>query len=146
MSSGIELKRTDSFDNQKSELEFKVARSMSGEVCICHNYNCTGNIISDILNINNLYLVNVKLVNLVHLWRESGLALGMKPLTLEIIRSNNLKDVECRFTEVLAAWLSGEDRPHDSPGPRWVEVIAALDQVPINQYERTGTSARAEVG
>ena len=80
----------------------------------------------DDLTISDLYHVNVALVNAVHLWKEFGLSLGLKPPTLEIIRSNHLKDVRFCFTNVLAAWLNGEDRPHDSPGPNWKGVIAAL--------------------
>ena len=72
---------------------------------------------------------------MVHLWKEFGLALGLKPTTLERIRSNHLKDVESCFTEALAAWLKGEDRPHDSPGPNWEEVMSALKSPSVNMRD-----------
>ena len=87
------------------------------------------------LSIADLYLANVLLEH-VHLWREFGLAIGLKPSTLEVIKSNNLKDVEICFTEVLASWLNGEDRSRDSPaGPNWEEVIAALRSPSLNMRD-----------
>ena len=88
------------------------------------------------LGIADLYFVNVLLEHVVHLWREFGLAIGLKPSTLEVIKSNNLMDVEIRFTEVLASWLNGEDRSRDSPaGPNWEEVIAALRSPSLNMRD-----------
>jgi hypothetical protein len=87
------------------------------------------------LSIIDLYTVNVNLVSVVHLWREFGLALGLTPATLERIRSNNLKDVDCCFTGVLAAWLNGEDTHHDSPCPNWGEVVAALKSPSVNMQD-----------
>ena len=88
------------------------------------------------LGIADLYFVNVLLEHVVHLWREFGLAIGLKPSTLEVIKSNNLMDVEICFTKVLASWLNGEDRSHDSPaGPNWEEVIAALRSPSLNMRD-----------
>ena len=71
-----------------------------------------------------------------HLWREFGLAIGLKPSTLEAIKSNYLKEVEICFTEVLASWLNGEDRSRDSPaGPNWEEVIAVLKSPSLNMRD-----------
>jgi hypothetical protein len=84
------------------------------------------------LDITDLYLVNTLLVSAVHLWREFGLAVGLKSLRLEVIRSNNLRDAELCFTEMLAAWLNGEDRLCNSSGPNWEEVIAALKSPSVN--------------
>ena len=55
-----------------------------------------------------------------------GRALGLKQATLEKIRSCYFQQNDHCFTEVLAAWLERQDRPHDSPDPNWSEVIAAL--------------------
>ena len=74
--------------------------------------------------IDDLYLVNLLLVDVSHLWKEFGLALHLKTPTLERIK-NSGGTVRC-FTEVLAAWLNGEDRSHDSTTPNWGEAIAAL--------------------
>ena len=69
-------------------------------------------------------------MDVVHIWKEIGLALGLKQLTLERIASNYLRNVECCLTEAIAVWLNGEDRSaHDSPGPSWGKVIIALKSV-----------------
>lgn len=83
----------------------------------------------------NLYHLNVFLIEVVHLWKEFGHALGLKPFTLKIIKSQYLHhhNIEYCLTEVLAAWLSGKDRPHDSPGPNWGEVKAALETVEMKR-------------
>ena len=78
------------------------------------------------MTIDDLYLVNVLLVDVAHLWKEVGLALHLKTPTLERIReSGDMRVVRC-FTDMLAAWLNREDRPHDSPAPNWGEAIAAI--------------------
>ena len=79
------------------------------------------------MTVDDLYLVNVLLVDTSHLWKEFGLALHLKTLTLERIKNSG--DIIRCFTEVLAAWLNGEDRAHDTPAPSWGEVIAALKYV-----------------
>ena len=82
---------------------------------------------TDSLSINDLYHVNVHLIEMVHLWWKFGLALGLKPLTLERIKSNSSpKDAESSFTEMLATWLKGEDRPCDDFSLNWGEVIASV--------------------
>lgn len=80
---------------------------------------------TDPLTINDLYFVNVNLISVAHLWREVGLALGMCSSSLERIRSNNSRSVEHCFTKVLAAWLKGENRSHDSP-TTWKGMVTAL--------------------
>ena len=81
---------------------------------------------ADYLTIDDLYLVNVLLVDVAHLWKEVGLALHLKTPTLERIReSGDMRVVRC-FTDMLAAWLNREDRPHD---PSWGEAIAAIKLV-----------------
>ena len=98
--------------------------------CVCP-YNYT-----DPLSINDLYHVNVHLIEMVHLWRKFGLALGLEPLTLERIRSNSSpKDAESSFTEMLATWLKGEDRLCDDCSPNWGEVIAALRSPSVERRE-----------
>ena len=82
--------------------------------------------LTDPLSITDLYHVNVSLADLAYLWKEFGLALGLKPSTLRII---HLRDVKQSFTEVVAAWLNGEDRPRDSARPNWGEVITALKSI-----------------
>lgn len=78
----------------------------------------------------------MELLNIVHLWKELGLALGMKSLSLEIIQRNNLSNsIQSCFTEMLAAWLKGEDAPLDAVGPNWAAVIAALQSSPMNWGE-----------
>ena len=76
------------------------------------------------MTIGDLYLVNVLLVDVAHLWKEVGLALHLKTPTLERIKNSG--DIIRCFTEVLAAWLNGEDRSHDSTAPNWGEAIAAI--------------------
>ena len=78
------------------------------------------------LNISHLYLANVHLINMEPSWEGFGLALKMKKITLERIRSCYHQLSERCFTEMLAAWLRGEDRPQESPGPSWREVTDAL--------------------
>ena len=68
---------------------------------------------------------------MVHIWRELGIALGLKQLTLERIGRYYRNQMDRCFTEVIAAWLSGEDRPHSSADPNWVEVAAALKSPPL---------------
>ena len=81
----------------------------------------------DPLTISDLFHVNESLTSIEHVWKELGAALGLKQATLEKIRSRYLQQIDCCFTEVLAAWLNEEDRPHDSPGhPNWEEVTTAL--------------------
>ena len=60
-----------------------------------------------------------------------GRALGLKQATLDRIKGRYLlpHQVDQCFTEVLAAWLNGEDRPHHSPDPNWEEVTTALKSV-----------------
>ena len=82
---------------------------------------------TDYLTIEDLYLVNVLMIDVAHLWKEVGLALHLKTPTLERIK-NSGDTIRC-FTEVLASWLNGEDRAHDSPAPNWGEAIAALNYV-----------------
>ena len=82
-----------------------------------------------------MYLINVDLVEVVHLWKEFGLALGLKPPTLERIWGCYVHQVERCFTEVIAAWLNGEDRPHNSPDPNWEEVIAALKSPSVDKKD-----------
>ena len=57
--------------------------------------------------------------------KDIGLALGLKKLTLERLESN-YKNIDRCLTEAIAAWLKGEDRPHNSPKPNWEELISAL--------------------
>ena len=78
--------------------------------------------------------MNVKLTFIVE-WREFGLALKLKASTLDKIRSNCHQNVQHCLTEALAAWLKGEDRPHDSPAPHWEEVINALKSHSLNMRE-----------
>ena len=78
--------------------------------------------------------MNVKLTFIVE-WREFGLALKLKASTLDKIRSNCHQNVQHCLTEALAAWLKGEDRPHDSPTPHWEEVINALKSHSLNMRE-----------
>lgn len=89
----------------------------------------------DPLTITDLYRINVDLIDVVYPW-EFGRALGLKKPTLEKIRSRYtyLQHIERCFTEVLAAWLNGEDRPHGSPGPNWKEVVCALRSVDMREY------------
>ena len=68
-------------------------------------------------------------MDVVHIWKEIGLALGLKQPTLERIKSYYHQHSDCCLTEAIAAWLNGEDRPHDSPGPNWGEVLTALKSV-----------------
>ena len=68
-------------------------------------------------------------MDVVHIWKEICLALGLNQPTLDRIESNNLRNVECCLTEAIAVWLKGEDRPHDSPRHNWGEVITALKSV-----------------
>ena len=78
--------------------------------------------------------MNVKLTFIVE-WREFGLALKLKENTLDVIRSNCHQNVQHCLTEALAAWLKGEDRPHDSPPPHWGEVIDAIKSHSLNMRE-----------
>lgn len=83
-----------------------------------------------------LYNVNVLLIEVVLYWKEFGRALGLKPITIESIKSRYLyhQHIQRCFTEVLATWLNGRDRPPDSPGPNWKELIAALKSVDMRDY------------
>ena len=86
------------------------------------------------MDITDLYHVNVALVGVAYLWNKFGRALGLKQQTLERIRSNHLKDTECCFTEVIVAWLKGEDRPHDSlSSPNLAEVTTALESMDMGE-------------
>ena len=89
-----------------------------------------------LLSINDLYHINVELLNIMHLWKEFGLALGFKPVSLEIIRRNNLSSsIQSCFTEMLAAWLKGEGTPLDAAGPSWAAVVTALQSSPVHWGE-----------
>jgi hypothetical protein len=87
---------------------------------------------TDPLTISDLYLVNVYLVDVV-LPGKFGHALGLKPQTCEKIRRCYQHAEQC-FTEVLATWLSGRDRPHNVSGPSWTEVVAALESVDMQDF------------
>ena len=78
--------------------------------------------------------MNVKLTFIVE-WREFGLALKLEASTLDKIRNNCHQNVQLCLTEALAAWLKGEDRPHDSLPPHWGEVIDALKSHSLNMRE-----------
>jgi len=85
------------------------------------------------LSIADLYLVNVCLVDVTGQWEKFGLALQLKPLTLDRIKANNIRDIDTCFTEVLAAWLDRKDRSQDSPDPNWEEAIAALRSLSMRE-------------
>ena len=95
-------------------------------VCYCTLFH-----LIDALTISDLYLVNVNLVDVTHPVMF-GCALGLKQPTLERINSH-YQQVERCFTEVLAAWLREEDRPHTLPGPNWGEVISALKSMNMTE-------------
>ena len=57
----------------------------------------------DPLTISDLFHVNESLTSIEHVWKEFGAALGLKQATLEKIRSRYLQQIDCCFTEVLAA-------------------------------------------
>lgn len=98
-----------------------------------HNFIPTGQ-----LSINDLYNVNVQLSDFTHYWREIGLTLGIKSCgTLERIRCKYLHDIDMCFTEALASWLKGEDRPYHSPGPNWEEMVEALRSIVRNSGDCT---------
>ena len=80
----------------------------------------------DALTISDLHLINVYLVDVANPIKF-GHALGLKPTTLERIKSCYFHQMDRCFTEVLAAWLERQDRPHDSPDPNWGEVMTALN-------------------
>ena len=82
-------------------------------------------IYADPLTISDLLLVNTYLIDVAQPM-EFGRALGLRPLFLEKIRSCYYHSMDCCLTEVLAAWLDGVDRAHDSPDPNWKEIVAAL--------------------
>jgi hypothetical protein len=84
-------------------------------------------IITGPLAISDLYWVNATLVGAYS--DKFGRALGIKPSTLEVIKSQYSQNIERCFTEVLASWLNRQDRPHNSPDPNWGEVVAALKSV-----------------
>ena len=85
---------------------------------------------SEILTVSDLYLLNVNLVD-VSTPVKFGCALGLKQATVERIRNrySYQQHFERCFSEILAAWLNEEDRPHELPGPNWGEVITALKTV-----------------
>lgn len=90
---------------------------------------------TDTLSISDLYHVNVNLVGVASLWREFGLAVKLNPLTLERIKSTYQQLSEHCFTEVLAVWLSGEDKPRNPSAPNWEEAIAALKSPSVNRAD-----------
>ena len=89
---------------------------------------------SEILTISDLYLLNVNLVDVASPVKF-GCALGLKQSTVERIRNRYpyVQYFERCFSEILAAWLNEEDKPHKLPGPRWGEVIAALKTVDMTE-------------
>ena len=118
-----ELEMPTIFNSSESSTQYTILLLLG--IFMSSLYYCVGS-----LGITDLYQVNVTLVDVVHIWKEIGLALGLKQLTLERIASNYLRNVECCLTEAIAVWLNGEDRSaHDSPGPSWGKVIIALKSV-----------------
>ena len=87
--------------------------------------------------------MNVKLTFIVE-WKVFGLALKLKAITLDKIRSNCCHDVQ--LTKALAAWLKGEDRPRDSPPPHWGEVIDPLKSHSLNTRENAEKLTRMLTG
>ena len=83
--------------------------------------------------LSDLYFINVNLVSIAHVWKDFGLALGLRESTLRKIQQcYHLHQIDRCFTEVIAAWLNGEDRSQHSPEPSWQEIISALKSLSLN--------------
>lgn len=83
------------------------------------------------LTIADLHTVNVELVDIVHLWEKFGHTLGIRQAILDKIAAN-FRDVDRRFTEVLASWFSGEGT---SSAPSWGDVATALNSPVLNMQQ-----------
>ena len=61
-------------------------------------------------------------------WQNLGLALGILPSDLEVVKKDSPGDAEECFRAVVRLWLTRED-----PRPTWAALVEAL-QLPMLQY------------
>ena len=76
-------------------------------------------------------MVRTELKEVVPVWFNLGLALGLHQHTLESIQMQYREDVEQCLTESLTAWLQSRD---SATAPSWRTVAEALLSPMVNQH------------
>ena len=89
---------------------------------------------------DNLPKVRALIHNACPNWYDLGLELGVKEVTLQIIKSDCNSEVEPCFREMLSAWLK-----MTNPRPTWEGMLAALEW-PYIKCEELADQVREDQG
>ena len=81
-----------------------------------------------IIGTKDFLVISNALKNLVE-WHQLGLELGLLKPTLDMISSNNMKEIKACKREMLAAWLQWQDNVKQKGLPSWTRLLDALEQV-----------------
>ena len=85
--------------------------------------------LSDRLSVDDLAAVQRKLYDVNTKWYNLGLELGLRPPTLDSIKTNYSGDPSQCFCQVLKEWLKGVN-----PLPTWQAMVNALKSHTVAHY------------